>query len=303
MMLRAAEMCFDHSGLWWPSEELQLNSTLVSICLSGPEEGALSPSSSSHTEEQDLDMVTLTSLSQQRGGGSVAGGEVRGGRRRRTRREGETKERTEGGGGGLGPPDLDLDLVEEEAQKEEIRRRSQTVRQKVKQDRKREQGSRSLPRNSAPSWDTSLPEEGVEVEPEGRAKERRRRSETKSRRRATEAGREEKREGRTASHTKHSGSSVPAQRSAFSFLRPLDDIEHQRPSDNESAASFSEVSLSAASITTAGWREDSDWGGAESPWEQEKAPGPWLKPDPQRMTQVLVGSRLSGRELAGGLSL
>lgn len=227
------------------------------------------------------------------------------------RREGETKERTEGGGGGgLGPPDLDLDLVEEEVQKEEIRRRSQTVRQKVKRGRQREQGSRSrsLPRNSAPSWDTSLPEERVEVEPEGRAKERWRRSEMKSRRRATEADREEKggrekREGRTASQTKHSGSSVPAQRSAFSFLRPLDDIEHQRLSDSESADSFSEVSLSAASITTAGWREDSDWRGAKSPWEQKEAPGPWLKPNPQRMTQVLVASRLSGRELAGGLSL
>lgn len=249
-------------------------------------------------------MPTLTPISQQTGAGSVTGGEVRGGRRWRTRREGETKDRTEGGGGGgLGPPDLDLDLVEEEAQKEEIRRRSQMVRQKVKQGSR----SRSLPRNSAPSWDTSLPEERVEAEPEGRARERRR-SETKSRRRATEADRKEKggrekREGRTTSHTKHSGSSAPAQRSAFSFLRPLDDIERQRLSDNDSAASFSEVSLSAASVTTAGWREDSDWSGDESPWEQKKVPGPWLKPNPQRVTRVLVGSRLSGRELAGGLSL
>uniref|UniRef100_A0A3Q3W944 PDZ domain-containing protein n=1 Tax=Mola mola TaxID=94237 RepID=A0A3Q3W944_MOLML len=60
--------------------------------------------------------------------------------------------------------------------------------------------------------------------------------------------------------------------------------------------------ISTASIATAGWREDSDWR-AESPWDQGKAPGPWLKPSPQRLTQVLTGSRLSGRELVGGLSL
>lgn len=255
--------------------------------------------------------ITTASLSQQRGGGSVTGGEGGGERRRRTKREGETKQRTGGGGGGgLGPPDLDLDLVEEEAREEEMRRQSQTVRQKVKRDGQREQGSRSrsLPRNNARSWDTSLPEQRVEVEePGGGVRERKRRSETKSRRRATEAdGEEEERreaiEGSTARHAKHSGSTAPPQTSAFSFLRPTDD-EHQRLSDSESAASFSEVSLSAASIATAGWREDSDWRRAESPQEQRKAPGPWLKPSPQKLTQVLIGSRLSGRELVGGLSL
>lgn len=228
----------------------------------------------------------------------------------------------------LGPPDLDLDLVEEEAQEEERRRdekerrrqeeerrrRSQTVRQKEKQDGQREQGrrSRSLPRNGARSWDTSPPEERVEVEEPGGAVRERRRNETKSRRKAADREEEERGEGRErreergdsiTRHAKHSGSSATAQRAAFSFLRPMDDNESQRLSDSESAASFSEVSLSAASIATEGWREDSDWRRAQSAWEQGNAPGPWLKPSPQRLTQVLIGSRLSGRELVGGLSL
>ncbi|KAM6982511.1 membrane-associated guanylate kinase, WW and PDZ domain-containing protein 3 isoform 2-T3 [Tautogolabrus adspersus] len=300
----------------------------------GPEEGALSPSSSSHTEEQDADTVTMTtaSFSQHRGGGGTAGGGG-GESRRRTRREGVTKRRTGGGGGGLGPPDLDLDLVEEEAreegrrreeeekrlQKEEKRkeeeerrlqederrrRRSQTVKQKEKEkkENQREQGkrSKSLPNNSAPSWDMTLPEERSEVEESGgRAKERRRRSETKSRRRVMEADLEEERDHSAIHNTKHSGSSASPQKAAFSFLMPMsDEDERQRLSDSESAASFSEVSLSAASIATIGWREGSDWGRAESPWQQGNNPGPWLKPTPQKLTQVLIGSRLSG-----GLSL
>uniref|UniRef100_A0A3P8U8L1 MAGI family member, X-linked a n=1 Tax=Amphiprion percula TaxID=161767 RepID=A0A3P8U8L1_AMPPE len=294
----------------------------------GPEEGALSPSSSSHTEEQDVDTVTMTTASLNRQPGGGEGGERR---TRRKRREGETKQKTESGGGegGFGPPDLDLDLVEEEAreeeerrtrreeeeerrkrkeeenerrwrkeeeeerrrrkeEEEERRRRSQTVRQK-KRDDQREQGrrSRSLPRNGARSWD-SAPEEWVEEYGGGGEEEerRRRRSETKSQR-------GEERDDGAARHAKHAGSSAAAQKAAFSFLMPMDDDE--QPSDSESAASFSEVSQSAASIATGGWREE--WGRAESAWRQGNAPGPWLKPSPQRLTQVLSGSRLRGREL------
>ncbi|XP_068588203.1 membrane-associated guanylate kinase, WW and PDZ domain-containing protein 3 isoform X3 [Cebidichthys violaceus] len=272
----------------------------------GPEEGGPSPSSSSHTEEKDVETVTMTttSLSQQRGGGEGGEGGGEGGEKRRTRREVETKQRTGGrrGGGGGGPPDLDLDMVEEEAreeeEEEEKRRRSHTVRQ-------REQGkrSRSLPRISAQSWDTLLPLKEVE-ESGGGAKERRRR-----RRRMTEADREEEEEERregggngTARHAKHSGSSGVAQKAAFSFLMPMDD---ERPSDSESTSSFSELSLSAASIATAlpRRREDPDWRRAGLPRQQDDAPGPWLKPNPQRLTNVLIGSRLGGRRLAAGLSL
>ncbi|XP_070695919.1 membrane-associated guanylate kinase, WW and PDZ domain-containing protein 3-like [Pempheris klunzingeri] len=277
----------------------------------GPEEGALSPSSSSHVEEQDVDTVTMTtaSLGHQRGeGGGTGGGEGGGGERRR-RRVGETKRRT-GGGGGLGPPDLDLDVVEVEAQQEERRRREEEERQWLEEERRRrsqtvrrkdqrEQGrrSRSLPRNGAPSWDTLLMAEGVE-QSGGGVKERR-----SSWRRATEGERgggrwrkEEKDEG-PACHTKHSGSSAPA----FSFLMPMDDSgdKRQRLSDSQSAASFSEVNQSAASIATAGWREDSDWRRGE----RGNVPGPWLKPSPQRLTQVLIGSRLNRRARVGGLSL
>lgn len=252
--------------------------------------------------------MTTASLSQQRGGGSGTGGGDGGGEiRRRTRREGETKRRTGGGGGELGPPDLDLDLVEEEAREEERReeerrRRSQIVRPKEKRNVQMEEcrSSKSLPRISARSWDARLPEERVDVEePGGGGRERRRRSEMKSRRRA-EAGRDEvEREERRDSptrHAKHSGHSAAAQRAPFSFLGPMDDDEHL--SDSESAASYSEVSQSAASITTVGWRQNFDWRRAESPWEVGNAPGPWLKPSPQRLTQALIGSRFRG-----GLSL
>lgn len=202
----------------------------------------------------------------------------------------------------FGPPDLDLDLVDEEAREEEVR--SQTVRQKQSRDGQKEQGSRSrsLPRSSARSWDSSPPEDRAEEEedkqPEGAGRERKRRSEKKSRRRAAEE--EEREESR---HAKASGSSVSAQKSAFSFLRPMSDNEPQHLSDSESAASFSGVSLSAASITTVGWREDSDWRRAESPTDQRKAPGPWLKPSPQRLSRVLIGSQHSGQGLVGGLSI
>ncbi|XP_056898070.1 membrane-associated guanylate kinase, WW and PDZ domain-containing protein 1 isoform X5 [Takifugu flavidus] len=276
----------------------------------GPEEGGLSPSSaSSHKEEHDLDMVTMTtaSLGQQKGG-RVSGRDGGGESRRRVRREGETKQRT--GGRREGLPDLDLDLVEEEAQEEEERRRkSHRPRQKEKRDGQREKGirSRSLPRIGTQPRETSSHKEKDE-ERNGIVMERRRHSEITRGQRAREPESEKKdrrndREKATASHAKDSGSS--AQRSAFSFLRPMDDDDddngdNEHGSDNESATSFSEVSLSAASIATVGWRDD--WG-APSPWKQGKGPGPWLKPSSQRVTEVLIGHRLSGQRMAGGVSL
>lgn len=242
--------------------------------VSGPEERTLSTSPYSRKEEQDAATVTMTTTypSQQRGHGGVG---------ERRSREGEPKRRT-GGGGGTAPPDLDLDLVEEEAREEDRRRkeeevkgsRCKTVRQKKRDDQK-EQGrrSRSLHRNGAHSWDTLQLEGEMEVEQQGgRSRERRSRKEV-----------------------------LGGQREAFSFLMPMGDDE-QHLSDSGSA-SFSEVSLSAASIATAGWREDSDWRRDESSWRQGNAPGPWLKPTPQKLTQVLTGRRLSGWEIAGGLSL
>lgn len=227
------------------------------------------------------------------------------------RGEGETKQRT--GGRREGPPDLDLDLVEEEAQEEERRRKSHRPRQKEKRDGHREKGtrSRSFPGITARPRETSSHEE-EEEELSGVAMGGRRHSGVTRGQRAKEAASEKKdkraaREEKPTSRAKDSGSSAPAQRSAFSFLGPMDDEdddggdgEHERVSDMESASSLSEVSLSAASVATAGWRDD--WGGA-SPWEQRKGPGPWLKPSSQRLTEVLIGHRLGGQRLVGGLSL
>lgn len=201
------------------------------------------------------------------------------------RREGETKQRS--GAEREGPPDLDLDLVEEEALEEERRRKRHRARQ--------EKGthSRSLPRNPR----SQERDEELDAAVMGR---RRRHSEGARGPRAKAPGGEREDQRTSTSHSRGSGGSAPGQRSAFSFLRPMDDEEEEHASDSESATSFSEVSLSAASVTTAGWRDD--WG-AGSPWEQRRGPGPWLKPSPQRLTQVLIGSRLSGQRLAGGLSL
>uniref|UniRef100_A0A3Q2W878 PDZ domain-containing protein n=1 Tax=Haplochromis burtoni TaxID=8153 RepID=A0A3Q2W878_HAPBU len=74
-------------------------------------------------------------------------------------------------------------------------------------------------------------------------------------------------------------------------------------SDSESTSSFSEMHLSAASIATAGSREESDWRRAELPLQDGNGPGPWLKPSTQRLTRVLTSSQIRGQGLAGGLSL
>lgn len=188
---------------------------------------------------------------------------------------------------GAGPPDLDLDLVEVEAEeeqkemrwrREEEEERSRRRRRKEDKERSQQGGrSRSLPRNAASSWDSSLPEEA-----RGGETERRRRSHTVSR------------------HAKHHGSSASAPQAAFSFLMPMSDDKPS--SESESAASFSDISQSAASVARL-CMETSDWRRVALPQEQENGPGVWLKPSPQRLTRVLTGSRLSGRGLVGGLSL
>lgn len=255
-----------------------------------------------------MDIVTMTTASRSlQKGGPVKKREGGGDIRRRMRREGETKQKT--GGWREGPPDLDLDKVEEEALEEEERRRRtrQRPRQKGKRDEQKEEGtrSRSLPRSSTQPREVSPHEDRNKETDEAVIRRRRRHSEGTRGSRAKEAEgvREDKRDDgreKTTRHAKDSGSSAPAQRSAFSFLRPMEDDDDQHVSDDESASSFSEVSLSAASIATAGWRDD--WGAA-SPWEQRQGPGPWLKPSSQRLTTVLIGSRLSGQRLVGGLSL
>ncbi|XP_043991461.1 membrane-associated guanylate kinase, WW and PDZ domain-containing protein 1 isoform X2 [Gambusia affinis] len=97
----------------------------------------------------------------------------------------------------------------------------------------------------------------------------------------------------TMSHATHHGSSKAPPQAAFSFLMPMSD--DGPPSDSQSPANFIEFSQSAASMAPL---EQSDW---------RREPGSgrdlWLKPSPQRLTQVLIGCRCSGRDLADGLSL
>ncbi|XP_016315321.1 membrane-associated guanylate kinase, WW and PDZ domain-containing protein 3 isoform X4 [Sinocyclocheilus anshuiensis] len=79
------------------------------------------------------------------------------------------------------------------------------------------------------------------------------------------------------------------QRTPFSFLMPLDNDD-----DAESAHSFSEVSVPAASITFSGtqWPLDAI-SPLQAPGSPTTAPGPWLVPSPHKLSQVLEGKRLS----------
>lgn len=87
-------------------------------------------------------------------------------------------------------------------------------------------------------------------------------------------------------------------RSPFSFLMPLDNDDDG--SGAESARSFSEVSVSAASISFSGslWPPEHVsplW----APGSSTTAPGPWLVPGPHKLSQVSEGKRLSRNK--GGL--
>nr|XP_054602218.1 membrane-associated guanylate kinase, WW and PDZ domain-containing protein 1 isoform X2 [Nothobranchius furzeri] len=262
----------------------------------GPEEGFLSSSFSSRKEEKDLITMTTTSHDwhSRRGGHASGGG---GGEWRRKESKVETKPRTRGKEDG--PPYLDLDLVDVEAREKEERRkekeaegrwqvkeerrrrreqeekeRSQTIRQK-KQDCQGEQPRRSmsLPRNRSSSWDALLLEEAEDGDGERKSNTDR---------------------GKASQHAKPAGSSTAAPRVAFSFLMPMD---NQQPlSESKSAASFSEISQSAATV-------EPEWRRTRPVWQQEIGPGRWIKPSQQKLTQVLIGSRLSGQEVAGRLSL
>ncbi|XP_056629123.1 membrane-associated guanylate kinase, WW and PDZ domain-containing protein 1 isoform X1 [Triplophysa dalaica] len=84
----------------------------------------------------------------------------------------------------------------------------------------------------------------------------------------------------------------------FSFLMPLDNDDDG--TDAESAVSFSEVSVSAASISFSG----TQWPRVHvrpllAPGSPTTAPGPWLVPRPHKLTQVLEGKWMSRNK--GGL--
>lgn len=83
------------------------------------------------------------------------------------------------------------------------------------------------------------------------------------------------------------------QRTPFSFLMPLDNDDDDG-SGVESAHSFSEVSVSAASIAFSGtqWPLDAI-SPLQAPGSPTTAPGPWLVPSPHKLSQVLEGKGLS----------
>lgn len=87
------------------------------------------------------------------------------------------------------------------------------------------------------------------------------------------------------------------QRAPFSFLMPLDNDDDG--SGAESAHSFSEVSVSAASIAfSTQWPLD-PISPLQAPGSPTTPPGPWLVPSPHKLSQVLEGKRLSQKK--GGL--
>ncbi|XP_017323989.2 membrane-associated guanylate kinase, WW and PDZ domain-containing protein 1 isoform X2 [Ictalurus punctatus] len=134
--------------------------------------------------------------------------------------------------------------------------------------------------------------------------EERERSDSRGRR-----GRDEKKEGKRKGKIENKND-VPegaeevtgvTQKAPFSFLMSLDDEGNL--SDADSALSFSEVSVSAASISFAGaqWPLDPrDLSNShEIPDTPNLTPGPWLVPSPHKLSQVLEGNRLS--QHSGGL--
>lgn len=282
----------------------------------GPEEGTLSPSTPPPQEPDSSIMAAAATTIEPGGGGE---GERSS---RRNREETRAKPR---------PiiPDLDLDAVDQE-------QRHKSQKHRKRSGRNQEEGGRhgrSLPRNRAPSWDGNGEENNHEEDRKSSVSRSRTttwdRNATKegvrknqeeglssrsvSRNRATSWGTTTAEEGAGLDVTEKKRRSKRKEADIlrdsvkmaedreskrmisenFSFLMPRDEKD---PSDSESVASFSEVSQSAASIA---WREDSDWRRADS----NSPPGPWIKPSHKKLTQVLVGSRLSGQSMVGGLSL
>lgn len=114
----------------------------------------------------------------------------------------------------------------------------------------------------------------------------------------TEGEMEGGRVGKAKRDGRKSSTSEVVQRAPFSFLMPLDNDNDG--SDAESAHSFSEVSVSAASISFSGtqWPRD-NVSPLLAPGSSTTAPGPWLVPSPRKLSQVLEGKRMSRNK--GGL--
>lgn len=208
------------------------------MCLSSdPEEGALSPCFSSHTKEQPEEVKISTSSSHLRKGGGESGS-----RRQRT-------------GAGLGPPCLDLDLVEEEAMEEERRMEERKRKEKEKGTRRKKEGQK-------------------------KSRKEGRRSPKKEKQDSRGATREEsEEEEHNITHPpKYSGSSG----AIFSFLMSMEDQDRLCQIDSESETSFSEISQLATNITTT--NRSPTWEKNGSSIRQGSVPVRWLKPRPHKLS-------------------
>lgn len=176
---------------------------------------------------------------------------------------------------------------EEEEEGEDVQRKERTEKEKEK--RRSTGGRRSRVKTGT--------QERVEREQE----EERKRSDSRGRR-----GRDEKKKGKIENDNPDLPEGTEevtgvTQKAPFSFLMSLDDGGNL--SDADSALSFSEVSVSAASISFAGARWPLDPRDLSDSQEiaatPHLTPGPWLVPSPHKLSQVLEGNRLS--QHSGGL--
>uniref|UniRef100_A0A8C2LAD6 MAGI family member, X-linked a n=1 Tax=Cyprinus carpio TaxID=7962 RepID=A0A8C2LAD6_CYPCA len=205
------------------------------------------------------------------------------------RRERRGKERRESGGRSRGRG------AEEGSSRSAGRRKEQQMRSQSLPSTLR---SREGPRREEKADDTRGERKGEEEQRRGRQKsnsvgERRRKVKDASSERENGllTDREKERGSVRREKKNHNRTSTTevTQRTPFSFLMPLDNDD-----DAELAHSFSEVSVSAASIAFSGtqWPLDAI-SPLQAPGSPTTAPGPWLVPSPHKLSQVLEGKRLS----------
>lgn len=165
-------------------------------------------------------------------------------------------------------------------EEQEARAVAMTTTSRTPPRRKRPEGAKARPRRGGSAGGGGPPDLDLDlVEEEEAARQRR-----KEREEEEEEERKRRRQVRTAEEdAKRSGS---RQRAPFSFLMPRDE---------RSADSQSEDGESGASLPSA-WRR-------AGPGREEGRGLPWQEPSPQRLTRVLIGSRLGGRGRLAGLTL
>ncbi|XP_016397767.1 membrane-associated guanylate kinase, WW and PDZ domain-containing protein 1 isoform X1 [Sinocyclocheilus rhinocerous] len=207
----------------------------------------------------------------------------------RERRERRGKERRESGGRSRGRG------TEEGSSRSAGRRREQQMRSRSLPGTLR---SREGPLREEKEDDTRGERKGEEERRRGRQKsncvgERRQKVKNTSSEREngllTDQENERGRVRREKRDHNRTSTTEVTQRTPFSFLMPLDNDD-----DAESAHSFSEVSVSAASIAFSAfsWPQNAI-SPLQAPGSPTTAPGPWLVPSPHKLSQVLEGKRLS----------